>query len=170
MQRQQRRVVLCGIGGIGKTQIALAYAKDPARHNVYSSVFWLNAASKSTLDDSLRMVAMAIFGPETTRNLYGEDLLAAIDQWLSDTANTNWLLIFDNYDDPTEFDIEKFYPSASHGAILVTTRLLHDVAGERVLIQPLNDVDEGLEILHIRSKRADTKSGMEATLTRSQSN
>lgn len=132
MQQQQRRIGLCGIGGIGKTQIALAFAKDSARQNVYSSVFWLNAASKATLDSSLLDMAITIFELDTVRNLQGEDLLGRIHQWLSDTANTNWLLIFDSYDNPEEFDIEQFYPSASHGAILVTTRLFHDVAGEQI--------------------------------------
>lgn len=165
IQQQQRRVVLCGIGGIGKTQIALAFAKHPARQNVYSSVFWLNAASRATLDNSLRKIASTIFETETTRNVHGEDLLDRIHRWLSDTANTNWLLIFDNYDNQEEFDIEQFYPSASHGAIIVTTRLLHDVAGEKILIKSFDSVEEGLEVLHVRSKRAVTKTGTLSTAT-----
>jgi len=52
---KQRRLVLGGLGGIGKTQLAIAYAE---RHrDIYPSVFWLNAASEAALKDSFRSMA-----------------------------------------------------------------------------------------------------------------
>ncbi|KAK5547272.1 hypothetical protein LTR46_012018, partial [Exophiala xenobiotica] len=47
------------MGGMGKTQPAIAFAKR--HHTEYDSVFWLNAASEATLKDSFRLVAEAIF-------------------------------------------------------------------------------------------------------------
>jgi hypothetical protein len=38
----------------------------------------------------------------------------------------NWLLVFDNYDDPKKFvnpTIKEFFPQTSHGSILITTRV-----------------------------------------------
>lgn len=48
--QKQQRLVLGGMGGIGKTQLAITYAKSGG--GSYSSVFWLNAVSKATLNDS----------------------------------------------------------------------------------------------------------------------
>ena len=48
---QRTILVLGGMGGIGKTQLATTYCK---RHGgSYSSVFWLNATSEVTLKSSL---------------------------------------------------------------------------------------------------------------------
>jgi DNA replication protein DnaC len=53
--REQRRLILGGMGGIGKTQLAIAYAK---RHcGSYESIFWLNAVSEFALKTSLRSMA-----------------------------------------------------------------------------------------------------------------
>lgn len=51
--------------------------------------------------------------------------------WLSRPDNTDWLLIFDNVDresrvdgtDPGAHDVERYFPGADHGSILITTRL-----------------------------------------------
>ncbi|KAL4898297.1 TPR-like protein [Aspergillus ambiguus] len=157
---EQRRLVLGGIGGIGKTQLAIAYAQ---RHrNIYSSVFWLNAASESALKDSFRLMAELIFDVQDPGVLQGDQVLVYVHQWLSDTKNTRWLLIFDNYDEPDHFKIDKYYPHASHGFIIITTRRPALVAGRSFQIQPLRDINASLEILRTRSKRESVKSDPDA--------
>jgi NB-ARC domain len=153
----QQRLVLGGIGGIGKTQLAISYAKR--HHNNYESVFWLNAASEATLKDSFRTIAKLVFDVQEPEVLEGEQILIQIRGWLSDKKNTQWLLIFDNYDDPDQFKIETYYPLASHGSIVVTTRQPHLVAGRRIRTQPLRSIEESLEILQTRSLRDNIKSG-----------
>jgi hypothetical protein len=59
MPQKQQRLVLRGMGGIGKTQLAIAYAHS-ARGS-YSSVFWLNTVSEAALKDSFRSIASHIF-------------------------------------------------------------------------------------------------------------
>src|SRR5690349_8834610 len=54
-------LILGGMGGIGKTQLAITYAKR--RGHLYSSVFWLNAKTEATLNISLRGVANRIIPP-----------------------------------------------------------------------------------------------------------
>ena len=55
-------LVLGGMGGIGKTQMAIRYAKR--HHASYSSVFWVNATSESALRLSLRRLAPQILPGE----------------------------------------------------------------------------------------------------------
>jgi hypothetical protein len=113
-------LVLGGMGGIGKTQIAIRYAK---RHYAsYLSVFWVNATSESALRTSLRRLAPQILPGETVNQLDDDQLWAQISLWLSKLENSRWLLIFDNHDDPNQYQIEQYYPFVAHGSIIITTR------------------------------------------------
>ena len=154
---EQRRLVLGGTGGMGKTQLAIAFA---TRHRQeYDSVFWLNAASEATLKDSFRLVAEAIFDVQDAQVLEDEQSMIQTRRWLSDEKNTRWLLIFDNYDDPSQYHIEQYYPHVSKGAIIVTTRRPELLAGTELRLQPLQRVEESLEILETRSRRRNVKCG-----------
>ena len=54
----RRTVVLHGLGGIGKTQLTVAYAK---RHrDSYSAIFWLNIKDEDALKQSFANVARQI--------------------------------------------------------------------------------------------------------------
>lgn len=155
--REHRRLVLGGKGGTGKTQLVVAYAN---RHrDDYKSVFWLNATSEATVKDSIRSMAEQLFDVQKPGLLEGEQIVSHVHRWLSDQNNTQWLLIFDNYDDPDQFDIQKYYPFASHGAIVVTTRRPDLVAGREVRIEPLKNVEESIKILETRSQQKDAKTG-----------
>jgi tetratricopeptide (TPR) repeat protein len=68
------------------------------------------------------------------------------------------LLIFDNYDDPDQFRINDYYPPASHGAIVVTTRRPDLIAGSTLDIKPLESIEDSLAILQTRSKRENVQS------------
>ncbi|KAL2870888.1 TPR-like protein [Aspergillus lucknowensis] len=152
---EQQRLVLGGMGGIGKTQLAIAYAKS--HHHSYSSVFWLNAESEATLNDSFLSIAKQIFKLQQPDKLRGEEAVIHVCQWLSDPQNPRWLLIFDNYDDPGEYEIEQYYPLASHGVLLITTRQPNRVAGKKIMVQPLRSIEDGLVILQRRSEQVNAK-------------
>ena len=78
-------LVLGGMGGIGKTQLSIAYAK---RHgHTYSSVFWLNATSELTLKGSLRKMAYRLLAPETVDRLDDERLGHEVSHWLCELDN-----------------------------------------------------------------------------------
>ncbi|KAL4967483.1 P-loop containing nucleoside triphosphate hydrolase protein, partial [Aspergillus stella-maris] len=153
--QEQQRLVLGGVGGIGKTQLAIAYAKSC--HQTYNSVFWLNAESEATLQDSFLLIAKQIFRLQQPDKLQAEDAVIHTCQWLSNTQNRRWLLIFDNYDDPNIFKIEQYCPFASHGVVLITTRQPNLVAGKKILIRPIQDIKDSLIILQSRSKRESTR-------------
>lgn len=156
--REQRRVALGGMGGVGKTQLAIAYAKT--HPDEFESAFWLNATSENTLKDSFLSIAGLIFDVQGTGALDFEQALARVHQWLSAKDNQRWLLIFDNHDDPKEFEIRKYYPPANHGSIIVTTRRPDLFSCSKIDVGPLGNVAESLQILETRSQREDTRFSM----------
>jgi len=161
---EQRRLVLGGLGGIGKTQLAIAYARRHQNH--YASVFWLNATSVSTLKASLRSIAQQLLTAAELQSLDDKGILPAVLKWLSDVKNTQWLLIFDNYDDPELYGIEEYLPNTAHGSIIVTTRLPDLIKGQRmrqVRVPPIEYLDESLEILRTRSQRDNVQHGVSSS-------
>lgn len=155
--QKQQRLVLGGIGGIGKTQLAIAYAESS--RGSYSSVFWLNAASEAVLKDGFQSIANIIFDIQDPGKLEGKDIVRRVHQWLSDLNNTGWLLIFDNYDDPAQFGINDYYLAVSHGTVIVTTRRPDLISGRPIYIKPFQDIEDSLAILKTRSKRENVQSG-----------
>ncbi|KAK5080183.1 hypothetical protein LTS08_008757 [Lithohypha guttulata] len=148
---EQRRLVLGGMGGIGKTQLAIAYARQ--MRDSYDSIFWADASRKDTLKASFLSMAESIFDLQDIQRLNSEQVVAGVKQWLSDTKNTKWLLIFDNYDEPQSYDLTDCYPPASHGSVIITTRLPDEVGPEALVVQSISNIEESLEILETRSKR-----------------
>lgn len=106
---------ISGLGGSGKTQIAMEYAY---RHrDDYSVVLWVKADTYETLTSDFVTIADSLKLPE--KNVQDRKIIVnAVKQWLE--MNTNWLLIFDNADDlAMAYD---FLPSRGKGHILLTTR------------------------------------------------
>ena len=102
----RRTAVLHGLGGMGKTQLALAYAK--CHYTDYSAAIWLNAKDEAGLKQSFSRGAERIIRqyPSLTylqNALTGRDLgqiTQAVMHWLDEPKNDRWLLIYDNYDNP----------------------------------------------------------------------
>jgi tetratricopeptide (TPR) repeat protein/DNA-binding CsgD family transcriptional regulator len=106
---------ICGLGGVGKTQVALEYAYRHAQD--YQGVFWIRADSRDTLVAGFLEIASVLHLPE--RNERDQSVaIAAVKIWLS--QNTNWLLILDNVDDLAL--LSEFWPLPLSGHILLTTR------------------------------------------------
>jgi hypothetical protein len=159
-------VVLHGLGGIGKTQLAIAYAK---RHkDNYSAIFWLNIKDEDSLKQSFARVARQILreyplahGLSTIDMKNLDNVIDAAKAWLSLPYNTRWLIIYDNYDnprlasntDPTAVDITKFLPEVYQGSVLVTTRSSEVEIGHLRHVTKLGDVRDSLKILSNASRR-----------------
>ena len=112
---QQLPQALTGLGGIGKTQIALAYAYR-YMHD-YHTIVWLRADSLQTLRLDFAAIATLLNLPEK-QQADQEQTITAVKQWLM--SMTRWLLIFDNADKPE--NIYNFIPSPCYGHMLITTR------------------------------------------------
>ncbi|CAH0024545.1 unnamed protein product [Clonostachys rhizophaga] len=134
---ERRKVcVLHGLGGIGKTQLAIDFAR---RHKAaFSAIFWLDGRSEDQLRQSLARCLGRI--PElrtASRNDLNLNSKEGLDvavmkviEWLARPSNTQWLLIFDNVDQDQQqggatgtYDIRQYFPG-DQGSILITTRLL----------------------------------------------
>jgi ATP-dependent protease HslVU (ClpYQ) ATPase subunit len=126
-------IVLHGLGGIGKTQLAIRFAR--LHQTDFSAIFWLNGKTKETLLRSLADLLYKLPGVNRTADLKTEDEIEQaarkVLQWLATPNNCRWLLIFDNIDkysateQPADerYDVTKFFPSADYGSIIITTRI-----------------------------------------------
>lgn len=163
----RRTVVLHGLGGIGKTQLAAQYAK---RHkDSFSAVFWLNIKDKDSLKQSFANIAKQILRDHPSASRLSsvdmkenfDEVMDAVKAWLSLPSNTRWLMIYDNYDnpklpgtkDPAALDIRKYLPESYQGSIVITTRSSQVKIGHSIRIRKLEDMNESLEILSNASGR-----------------
>ncbi|ERF76311.1 hypothetical protein EPUS_04169 [Endocarpon pusillum Z07020] len=65
-----------------------------------------------------------------------------VRDWLNKPQNSHWLLVFDNLDDIESFDIREFFPYASQGNIIITTRIREAARyGRGVVIEELSQND-----------------------------
>lgn len=106
---------LTGLGGIGKTQIAIEYAYR--YRGEYYAVFWVRAASHDTLVADFVEMAHLLQLPERDAPEH-PGVVNAAKCWLS--QHTNWLLILDNADDLAL--VADFLPTGGAGHLLLTTR------------------------------------------------
>lgn len=163
----RKTAVVHGLGGMGKTQLALAYEK---RHrDDYSAVFWVNSKDVDTLKQGYAAAARRIYREHPSlvhlkAVAEGSDLneaAEAVKRWLSSAGNDRWLVIYDNYDtpklpghdEPGTFDIRPFLPKADQGSILITTRSSQLQLGRPVAVKKLRDIEQSLEILSQTSRR-----------------
>jgi hypothetical protein len=140
--------VLHGLGGIGKTQLAIRFAR--LHQNDYSAIFWLNGKTEDSLLHSLADQINKLPGINSTAKLKTEDetkqAARQVLEWLAISINRRWLLIFDNIDNYTSkkqpedgyYNVTKFFPSADHRSIIITTRVPQMAeVGQSYLVQKL---------------------------------
>jgi len=167
-------VILHGLGGIGKTQLAIEYIK---RHKEkYTAIFWLNANDEESLKLSFRNIAQQILKHHPSTGVLAsinldenlDQMVNTVKTWLEIPKNMRWLMIFDNYDNPrttgdhdsSAVDVRQFLPGCDNGSIIITTRSSQVSQGRRIQIQKLPNIQDGLEILSNISGRKEIENGM----------
>ncbi|MYX12811.1 tetratricopeptide repeat protein [Streptomyces sp. SID8374] len=107
---------LYGLGGVGKTQVALEYVHRFMAD--YDLVWWISSEQGDDVVASLAELAVRL-GAQG-----GEDMAAAsqeaVDLLRRGVPSERWLLVFDNADDPET--LRRFFPQGGSGHILVTSR------------------------------------------------
>ncbi|GFF61692.1 putative Pfs, NB-ARC and TPR domain protein (JCVI) [Aspergillus udagawae] len=131
--RSRKVAILHGLGGIGKTQLALRFARD--HKDDFTAIFWLSGKDRGTLLRSLSSILPRLPGQsqntEVVNNEEMEQRARELLYWLALDGNSRWLIIFDSVDQYSPirssvdgaYDIREFFPTANHGSILITTRL-----------------------------------------------
>ncbi|KAG9086747.1 hypothetical protein FS749_003417 [Ceratobasidium sp. UAMH 11750] len=110
--KQRCVFVLHGLGGAGKTQVALKTVQ--ITRDMWTDIVHVDATTRGTVVSSLeRFAKLKKIGDAHTDTI----------QWLS-IRRERWLMVFDNADDPN-LDVPSFFPQGDHGSILITTRNSH---------------------------------------------
>ncbi|MGI5454557.1 FxSxx-COOH system tetratricopeptide repeat protein [Streptomyces sp. CA-249302] len=139
-----RPQALLGLGGVGKTQIALEYAHRFMAD--YDLVWWLHAEHSENVVASLAELAGRLGVPD------GEDLTVACQEavrMLSQGLPTErWLLVFDNADWPES--LAPYFPTGG-GHVLVTSRNQAWAAPGRSLPVDVFLREESVEHLALRA-------------------
>ncbi|KAG7122123.1 hypothetical protein HYQ44_003021 [Verticillium longisporum] len=104
MEASQSRVSLFGLGGTGKTQIALEYAYRFREANPTASIFWIRANTPEQMNQSFKDIAQEcqISGCHDLE----VDPLVTVINWLKKTQRNIWLMVIDNAD-----DMQALFPS-----------------------------------------------------------
>ncbi|KIX03312.1 uncharacterized protein Z518_06864 [Rhinocladiella mackenziei CBS 650.93] len=144
------RVGLVGLGGVGKTQLAIEYAHRVREADPAKWVFWVHASNAARFEESYQKIAERL--QLTGWNEVKADILAMVHGWLSNEANGQWAMVVDNADNPdvmfkprdglgrgqlplqitsssTGHSLSDYLPSSANGSIVITTRSRRVVEG-----------------------------------------
>lgn len=126
-EEQLRGFAICGLGGMGKTELAVEYAYS--RRDKFDAVFWLSADDSKILASNFAQIAHRLGLEDHLSDLAaGRDVAMG---WLlrplkktsePETAENlaNWLIIYDNVDN---LDVlHEYWPEFGRGSVLLTSR------------------------------------------------
>lgn len=125
-----RQFPLCAMGGMGKTEIAqefaISYRED------FDAIFWVQADEIAKVNQSYQHISTELGLEESSQSRSEVISRELVKGWLSNpwrgntagksfnpSSEVNWLVIFDNADDPM---ILTDYWSQGSGAVLITSR------------------------------------------------
>lgn len=112
---QNGRVALSGLGGVGKTQIALAYAYQYRPR--YKTILWFDASERETLIASFVRAAQYLRLP-VAQSSHREVVIREMYQWFIDASD--WLLILDGADNLIL--LSEYMPPMESGHCIITTQ------------------------------------------------
>lgn len=145
---------LYGLGGIGKTQLALEYAWQQSAS--YEQVWWLHAESPATLVADYIALASELLLPEKSESDQ-ELIVQAVRKWLG--KHQGWLLIFDNARDAKS--IRNYLPESSGGHVLITSRNQEWKTFCKPLSVEVWNRNEAIAFLHKRTGQTDEQAADE---------
>ena len=126
-----QRAALVGLGGVGKTQIALECAFQLQKILPALSVFWVRASDVISFDNAYRYIGQQLEIPGLEDDK--ADVKKLVKSRLSQESTGKWLLIMDNADGFEIFyhnnndgsgssTLSEYLPFSTLGAIIFTTR------------------------------------------------
>ncbi|KAH6972637.1 TPR domain protein [Ilyonectria destructans] len=154
--RPAARIALVGLGGIGKSQLAIQYAHQVRQRALNTWVFWVHASTRGRFEEAYRSIADRLELPR--RNDPDVNVFRLVSEWLRVEENGPWEMILDNADDvgvffsTTQERLASFLPQNCNGSIVVTSRNM-DVAERlvggwsNILTIPAMKTEEACQLL-----------------------
>ena len=128
-----QRTVIEGLGGVGKTQIALEAVYRVHKMDPECSVFWVPAVNSSMFEQAYREIGRKLDVPGIDDST--ADVKSLVKAALEEGSAGRWLLVVDNLDDPElvsgkkgvggaidHAPLAEYLPFSHQGSILITTR------------------------------------------------
>ncbi|KAK0717692.1 hypothetical protein B0T26DRAFT_854799, partial [Lasiosphaeria miniovina] len=121
-----QRTIIEGLGGVGKTQVALEAAYRVCRDHTDCSIFWVPAVDTISFENAYRNIGQKL----GIRGIDDDDAdsKSLVKRALGESSDS-WLLIVDNADDielvfgsRESPGFTKYLPFSRNGSILLTTR------------------------------------------------
>ncbi|KAH8683637.1 P-loop containing nucleoside triphosphate hydrolase protein, partial [Ilyonectria robusta] len=166
-----QRTSIQGLGGVGKTQIALEAAFRVRQQHQDCSVFWVPAMDKASIENAYLDIGKSLKVEGLDRDQ--ANIMTLTKAALDREDATSWLLVIDNIDDSSllfgQSHLAGYLPSNPKGSILITTRshnVVHKLAirnANRVPLAQMSRV-EAVKLLHQHltvEQTRDTKSTAE---------
>ncbi|OAQ72193.2 kinesin [Pochonia chlamydosporia 170] len=162
--RPGSRTALVGLGGVGKSQLAIEYAYCIRERSSDTWAFWIHASNSARFEQSFRDIATRVKLPG--RQNPKANIFQLVHDWLQDEKKGPWVIVLDNVDDPSFLKLPgpnieaaaktietsnqrpliSYIPYCQHGSVLVTSRsrgaALELVEHANIIaIEPMNEKD-----------------------------
>jgi tetratricopeptide (TPR) repeat protein len=156
-----RKLAITGLGGVGKTQIALELAYRMRDQEPECSIFWIPCTSYEAVEQGCMSIAQRV----GLHNVEPAEVKERVQSYFSQT-DKKWILIFDNADEidvwirgkPAAPPLKNIIPQSEHGHVLFTSRnrqLALKLAASNVVSVPDVDLKTGKEIFRKLLMRKD---------------
>ncbi|CRK28607.1 hypothetical protein BN1723_000775 [Verticillium longisporum] len=158
------RAARIGLGGIGKSQLAIHHACQIAKLSDIH-VLWVFASTVERFKSAYRNIARDFRIPGY--DAQNADVLQMVHSWLCDESHGKWLMILDNVDDARILStrqndegepLSAFLPMSSNGSFIITSRsrdAAFELTGDNKNIFDVPVMDEGLALQLVRRKLGD---------------
>ncbi|RAK81387.1 putative kinesin [Aspergillus fijiensis CBS 313.89] len=127
------RIALVGLGGVGKSQLAIEYCYRVPENFPNTWVFWVHTSNAARFEQDFREIADRVRIPG--RKDPKVNIFQLVGGWLSDERKGKWILVLDNVDDEfldkaapghsgstTGKVLLEYIPQSRHGSIIITSR------------------------------------------------
>ena len=135
-----RVLAIHGLGGVGKTQLALHYANTSLK--LFDAIAWIPSETSIKMSQALANFATKLGLPKDESDGKGDDMqvVLKLKDWLN-ASGRRFLLIFDNVEN---IDVLlSVWPSSNRGSILITTRSLSVATKRAAKVLHLNSFPPG---------------------------